>query len=416
MPNLPPVKRRNPRERWRAIGTVGLVRIRYVLFNAYAMGGTVRTVINQANALCADHDVEIASVYRHTDQPSFAIDPRVKLVPLTDLRSDGNRTDLSAGRRLMKKTRRFRNRLPHRHDWRFRRWDPVVDLAIIRYLRARETGVLVTTRPGLNLLSARFAPRRLIRVAQDHMNLGSYKPRLRQMIIREYPRLDAVTVLTRRDLADYEQALAGTGVRLARIPNGVPAPVLPPAPLASNVLIAAGWLAPQKGFDLLLDAFRLVADRHPDWQLWIFGSGPQRAALTAQITRLELTGRAHLLGQTAELDERLRDAAIFVLSSRHEGLPMVLLEATAAGLPAVAFDCPTGPADVVHHGTSGLLIPPEDVPALAAGICELIEDRARLRAMGAAAVKESEPYLISTVRRDWERLFTDLVATRAGSS
>jgi glycosyltransferase involved in cell wall biosynthesis len=286
----------------------------------------------------------------------------------------------------------------------------VVDLKLIRYFRAAPDGVLITTRPGLNLLSAYTAPRRLIRVGQDHMNLMSYKPPLRAAIVRAYHRLDAVTVLTERDRQDYRQAVPG--VRVERIPNGVPDPRLPPAALDAPVLVAAGRLLSQKGFDMLLDAFALVHARHPDWQLWIFGSGPWQKRLTARIDHLGLAGRAHLKGSTTSLDKQFAAASIFVLSSRFEGLPMVLLEAMAAGLPPVAFDCPTGPGEVLDHGTSGLLVPPTDVTAMAAGICELIEDPARRRAIGAAAHESSRTYSMAAVARRWEDLLTDLARGR----
>jgi glycosyltransferase involved in cell wall biosynthesis len=387
------------------------VRIRYVVFNAYAMGGTIRSVYHQANALCADHDVEIASVYRHRAEPRFQLDPRVKLVPLTDLRSDGTRWVDPTRTRLLSRTRRLRTPGAIGRDWRFRRWDPAVELRLIRYFWS-DRGILVTTRPGLNLLSARYAPRRLIRVGQDHMNLETYKPRLRRAILRAYPRLDALTVLTERDLADYAKALDGSGLRVERIPNGLPPARLPAAELTSKVLVAAGSLAPQKGFDLLIDAYATVAAKHPEWELWIFGAGPQRADLTAQINRLGLTGMAHLKGQTFQLEEELAASSIFVLSSRHEGLPMVLLEAMRAGLPAAAFDCPTGPAEIIRHGRSGLLVPPEDVSGLAAAICELIEDPDRRRAMGAAAMEDARRYSIDTVRQQWVDLFTELTDRR----
>jgi glycosyltransferase involved in cell wall biosynthesis len=393
------------------------VKIRYVVLNAYGYGGTTRTVVNQANALCQDHDVEIASVYRHRDDPGFAIDPRIRLVPLTGLRSDGAyRTDpLGTCSRLLRKTRRFRNRLPHRHDHPFARWDPGVDVAVLRYLWAEQDGVLVTTRPGLNLLSATMAPRRLIRVAQDHMNLATYKPALRRDIIKHYPKLDALTFLTEHDGAAYRQALGGSGLRMQRIGNGIPHPRLPAAALDAKVLVAAGRLESQKGFDMLLDAFAAVNAEHPDWHLWIFGSGRGKAALQAQITRLGLIGRAHLKGRTDQLDERLAEASIFVLSSRFEGLPMVLLESMAAGLPTVAFDCPTGPAEVVEHGGSGLLVPAQDVAALADGIRELIAAPDRRRAMGARARHLSGQYSITETAGMWQDLFAELTRRRSGT-
>ncbi|WP_238547225.1 glycosyltransferase family 4 protein [Actinoplanes friuliensis] len=375
-------------------------------------------MVNQANSLCADHDVEIASVYRSAEVPIFAVDPRVRLVPLTNLRGDGRVwTDPPERkrRRLPHKTRRFANRLPHGNDFRYKRWDPLVDLAILRYLWAAKDGVLVTTRPGLNLFSAWFAPRRLVRVAQDHMNFDHYKPALRAAILKAYPRLDAVAVLTEHDRETYRAGLDGTGVRLERIPNGIPPWPLPPAELTSKVLVAAGRLVPQKGFDLLIDAFARVHAKHPDWQLRIFGTGAKHKRLAAQIDELGLEGGVELRGLDKRLDEQLSQASIYVLSSRFEGLPMVLLEAAAAGVPAVAFDCPTGPAEVIADGKDGLLIPPEDVEALAEGICRLIEHPDDRRAMGAAARERSYRHSMLTVRQEWERLFTELSTSRGAS-
>jgi glycosyltransferase involved in cell wall biosynthesis len=394
-----------------------VVKIRYLLHNAYGGGGTIRSVVNQANSLCDEHDVEIASVYRTGDDPVFTIDPRVRLVPLTELRETGSRRTDRPGQksRLANKARRFRNPLPHRHDSRYRRWDPLVDLTIIRYLRSARGGVLITTRPALNLLSAWFGSRRVIRIAQDHMNLGQYKPPLRAAIVRAYPRADAVAVLTEHDRETWRVALGDRAVRLARIPNGIPPWPLPPAALESKVLVAAGRLVRQKGFDLLIAAYAPVAERHPDWQLRIFGWGAKREKLAAQIAELGLTGRIRLEGPSRRLDEELAAASGYVLSSRFEGLPMVLLEAATAGVPAVAFDCPTGPAEIIDDGRTGLLIPPEDVAALTAGMLRLIEEPAERRAMGAAARAGSDRFSTATVRRRWLQLFAELAAERGWS-
>ena len=112
------------------------------------------------------------------------------------------------------------------------------------------------------------------------------------------------------------------------------------------------------------------------------------------------------------MDEILVTASIFVLSSRFEGLPMVMLEAMAAGVPVVAFDCPTGPADIVRHRRSGLLVPTQDVPALAASLCELVEDSAKRKAMGAAALEESERFSMTAVRHRWQEMLADLTSNR----
>jgi glycosyltransferase involved in cell wall biosynthesis len=383
-----------------------------VLNNAYGVGGTIRTVVNQANALCADHDVEIASVFRTRVEPAFTIDPRIRLLPLTDLRSDGaRRTDPPDGNtRLSRKLRRLPNPFPHRHDHRYRRWDPVVDAAIVRYFRSADDGILVTTRPGLNVLSALTAPRRLVRVAQDHMNLDSYPRGLRAVITRWYPRLDAVTVLTDHDRRAYQQALAGSGLRLECIPNGIPPKDPPTAAHDARRVVAAGRMSPQKGFDMLIEAWATVSAKHPDWTLTIYGKGPWRTTLADRRDALGLRDVIELPGLTNRLDAELGASSMFVLSSRFEGLPMVLLEAMSCGLPVVSFDCPTGPGEVIDDGVNGRLVPPGDVDSLAATLIELIEEPARRHAMGAAAYASSGRFFMPSVREAWERFFTTLTA------
>ncbi|GAA2711005.1 glycosyltransferase family 4 protein [Actinoplanes palleronii] len=387
-----------------------------MLHNAYGTGGTIRTVVNQANALCDIHDVEIASVYRSAEAPVFALDPRVRLVSLTDLREDGSRWTDPAGKnsRFWRKTRRFPSPLPQRADFRYGRWDPLVDLKVLRYFREQRDGALITTRPALNLMSAWFAPRELIRIGQDHLNFASYPAPLQAAITRAYPRLDAVTVLTRTDLTTYRGAL-GDSVRLERIPNGTPPPA---ADVPENdrgvVLVAAGRLIRQKGFDLLIEAFRLVHAEHPEWQLRIFGEGKARRKLTARIAELGLGDVVHLRGRTRDLESELGRASIFVLSSRKEGLPMVLLEAMSTGLPVVSFDCPTGPAEVVVDGVNGVLVPAEDVPGLAAGMSRLITNGHERSAMGKAARATGAEYAMPVIAGQWEKLFAELSPGRLG--
>jgi glycosyltransferase involved in cell wall biosynthesis len=382
------------------------VKIRYLLHNAYGVGGTIRTVFNQANALCATHDVEIASVYRTAETPAFPLDPRVRLVSVTGLRHDGSRWTgkPERRRRLLRRTRLLPNPLPHGNDFRYNRWDPMVDLKIIRYMRSQRDGILISTRPALNLLSAWFGPRRLIRIGQDHMNFSSYKPNLQAQIVRAYPRLDAVTVLTHADLESYRAAVGDT-VNLTRIPNGIPPREAAPEGERAKVVVAAGRLFRQKGFDLLIDAWAQVRERHPDWQLHIFGEGKLRKHLTEQIAGHGLGDVVKLRGLSRTLDAEFAKASVFVLSSRKEGLPMVLLEAMGTGLPVVSYDCPTGPADVVEDGVNGLLIPAEDVPGLAAGLSRMIDSPEDRATFGAAAKVTAAGYELPVIAAQWDDLF-----------
>jgi glycosyltransferase involved in cell wall biosynthesis len=245
------------------------------------------------------------------------------------------------------------------------------------------------------------------------MNLASYDPGLRAAIVRAYPRLDAVTVLTEHDRLDYQRVLGRSDVRLECIPNGIPPRDAPDAAHDAKRLVAAGRLTSQKGFDMLLDAFATVAAKHPDWTLTIYGEGPLRQQLTRRRDELGLTGVVGLPGLTDRLDAELAASSMFVLSSRFEGLPMVLLEAMSTGLPVVAFDCPTGPGEVVHDGVNGRLVPALDADALGAAIIRLIEDPDRRRAMGAAAHTSSRRFFMPSVRESWQQFFAEVTSGRA---
>ncbi len=206
---------------------------------------------------------------------------------------------------------------------------------------------------------------------------------------------------------------AGAGEGGATIPNGVPRTNVPPSTSTAPVVVAAGRLTAPKGFDLLLDAFALVAQQEPEWSLRIYGAGDRRSQLLEQIRHLGVKGRVRLMGMSTKLDRELPKASVFVLSSRYEGFPMVVLEAMRAGLPVLSFDCPTGPSELITHGQDGLLVPPGDVPALAGAMRRLMQQHELRQAMGAAALRKAASYDVEAIARRWEELLDDLVAAKA---
>jgi glycosyltransferase involved in cell wall biosynthesis len=151
---------------------------------------------------------------------------------------------------------------------------------------------------------------------------------------------------------------------------------------------------------------------HPGWQLRIYGRGSLHGELTALIGRLGLTGRARLMGFSADLPQQLATGSVFAMSSRFEGFPMVLLEAMGCGLPPVSFDCPTGPGDIISSGRDGLLVPPRDVAALAAALEKMITDPALRRSAGLAAHRTVQQYSADRISQRWEDLFAELAAAR----
>ncbi|GAA3561717.1 hypothetical protein GCM10022419_047990 [Nonomuraea rosea] len=379
------------------------MKIRYLMLHAYGMGGTIRTVVNQANAMAAaGHDVELVSLVRRRETPQFGLDPRISITTLVDQR-DGRQQD-SIGRRAW---RRVRGKMVPRGEFAADYFTERVEWAAMEYVSKLRDGVLVTTRPALNLIAARRASKSVVRVAQEHMNLSAYPDSIRREIARYYDRFDAITVLTRTNRLEYQRLLPSTAI--VQIPNAVHKVDQERSQQVNPVVIAAGRLVPQKGFDLLIPAFAQVVSEHPEWRLRIFGTGPRKSQLAGLVEQHGLGAHVSMPGRTDRLEKELTDASVYALSSRFEGLPMVMIEAMTHALPVAAFDCPTGPKDVLTDGVDGVLVPPRDVDALAAALNRLIADRELRVRMGRQAAKTSRAYAPELVMPLWEDLFSELL-------
>ena len=375
-----------------------------VLMSAWGMGGTIRAAHNLAGHLAdKGYSVELLSVFRVRDEPFFGSFPRgVNATALDDRRHGA--TPLAA--RLL---RRLPSVLIHPSE-NGRHWNLWVDIQLVRRLR-RRSGVLITTRPGLNLIAADLSPPGLVTIGLEQVNLDAWSPRLQTAMRTWYPRLDVLVTLTEQDRSAYEELL-GPRPRIERIPNTA-RPLGGPEPdLAARRILAAGRLAPQKGFDLLIAAFEEVVSAHPDWRLRIFGKGDRHAELKAMIDARGLGDSVELAEATNNLGAAFADASIFALSSRREGFPLVLLEAMSKGLAVVSFDCPTGPADVIDDHENGLLVPLGDTSALAAALRELIEDEPLRRRLGAAAATSAREYGMDAVGPRWEALLETVIRER----
>lgn len=224
-----------------------------------------------------------------------------------------------------------------------------------------------------------------------------------------YPRANAVVVQT-PDVRAWAEAFVPPE-RVHAIPNPVRVP--PEAftdektaetPGASRRVVAMGRLHRQKGFDTLIRAFAECRATQPAWSLTILGEGDERPRLEALAADLGLAAAVEMPGQVRNPFAVLRRADLFVLSSRYEGFPNALLEAMAVGTAVIATDCRSGPRQIVRHGVDGLLIPPDDVDAMAGAMATLMRDDHQRRALGARAVEVRERFSVDRVMAEWDRL------------
>jgi glycosyltransferase involved in cell wall biosynthesis len=176
----------------------------------------------------------------------------------------------------------------------------------------------------------------------------------------------------------------------------------------SRKVIAAGRFVSQKGFDMLLDSWKIVNERHPDWILSIYGNG-SKDSFRKQIILNGIENSCFLYDAVLNINEKFTESSIFAFSSRFEGFGMVITEAMSCGIPPVAFACPCGPKDIISDGVDGILVTPENVDELSDKICFLIENEDIRREMGRRARIRAEQFRIEVIAKEWNTLFENLL-------
>lgn len=274
----------------------------------------------------------------------------------------------------------------------------------------RRPDVLFSTSSGTNITAARARGKRggPRLVLSERSGLVRDRPPLKQWALttakrRLYPRADCITAVSRGVAGDLESRLGLDPERIVVVHNPVVTPELERRAAQSvsepwfdeetPVLIAAGRLESVKGFDLLIEAVRQVREHH-DCRLILLGEGPLRDALQRQIESAGLAPHVKMPGFVDNPYAYMSRSQMFVLSSHFEGLPAVLIQAMACGIPVVTTDCPFGPAEVVTDGQDGLMVPTGDTAALAQGIGELLANPDRRHKLAEAGITSSRRFTL----------------------
>ena len=223
-------------------------------------------------------------------------------------------------------------------------------------------------------------------------------------LIGKLQRLETLVVLTEKDKKSWIEL---NNVEVISDPLSFQPKSI--SPLANKRVIAVGRYSHEKGYDLLLSAWKVVSDACKDWKLEIFGDG-DCSSLNVLMDQLKIDkARCILHGRTSDVEKEYLDSSVFVCSSRFEGFGMVILEAMACGLPVISFDCPWGPGSIISDGVDGYLVNNGDTKSLAGKmICLLHSEEDRYR-VAKNALNKSSQYSIETIALQWKYLFDALM-------
>lgn len=240
-------------------------------------------------------------------------------------------------------------------------------------------------------------PQKTKLISLEHVSYESNSFLIKLFKKLTYKKYNQIITLTNHDKKNYEKF--HSNIKVIRNPN--------PFSLNKNEnknfkknIIAVGRLNHQKGFDILIKSWSRIEKEIPDWKLSIVGDGDLKNKLVNLIRKLDIKN-IEIHPATDNIKQFYENASIYVMTSRYEGLPMVLIEAQSFGIPIVALDCPHGPAEIIKNEENGFLIPQQNIKLLEEKIIELAKNKNILSRLSEKSKINSKKFSKEIIINQW---------------
>ncbi len=355
--------------------------IAIILFDITSPSGTERAVANLANLLTeyGNYKVSIVSINSHDEGKCYyELNPEIKIKHLGIEKAN-----------LFLRTFSYIKLI----------------FSMRRFVKLNNIDITISTAHSHNCLSL-FYGHNAKKIACEHSNFAAcpiYSRIIRRLV---YPLLDKVVVLTPSDAKHYYGIIKKD--KLAIIPNSLSFTCDTPSLLSNKRIIAVGRLVKLKGYDMLVKIAKELKSSIPDWHIDIFGEGEEHGNLLSLMKEYDVSDFVTINPVTNDIKKELLNSSLLVLTSKREGLPMVLLEAKACGLPIVSFNCPEGPADVIENEKDGFIIVPNDIDGFANKVIELAKSPNKLKSFGTEAYSNAQKYHPQNIFLLWNSLIESL--------
>jgi GalNAc-alpha-(1->4)-GalNAc-alpha-(1->3)-diNAcBac-PP-undecaprenol alpha-1,4-N-acetyl-D-galactosaminyltransferase len=252
-------------------------------------------------------------------------------------------------------------------------------------------------------------------IASEHITFDkemSFRLRFKRLYLNKLA--DRVTVLTEHDFNYIGNRLRNKVV----MPNPLPyKPIDEFSNKREKIILAAGNINRyyHKGFDNLIKIWGKIANKYPEWKLLIAGGGNDEniRKLRELANKYNVNSQFELLGRVKDLDKKLRESSIFVLSSRYEGFGMVLIEAMSQGCACISFDCTAGPREIINNDVDGILVEDQNMDDMTLALSDLIENEDKRERLATEAIKSVDRFSVKNITDKWERLLVDVVDIKA---
>lgn len=350
------------------------MRITYVAEKISRVGGMERILIDKMNYLAehTGHEIILLLVWYDDHEPAYKLNPDIRIVKLNVP--------------LVPKCITPKLLALYRFNKEIKKLSP--DITVYTWTMGA-------------FLSA-FTSWKGKSIYESH--LARHAMRNKWVLNRMEKKVDAVVTLTNGDADEF-----GRVGRTVVIPNFTKLAAPEEREYNSKHCIALGRFVYQKNFQRMIEIWNDVHNAYPDWVLDIYGEGEERSNIESLIRKRNLTDSVLLHDFTDNVKQCLADSSIYLMTSRFEGLPMVLIEAQTCGLPVIAFDCPYGPKDIVEDSKTGYLIPYNDDYAFTSKLSALMQNESLRQQMGENAKKTSVRYQPAPIMSQWLKLFHNII-------
>lgn len=379
----------------------------YTIHGTYNSGGMERVLANKVNYFASlGHQVTIITSDQKGRPHFFDLHPAVNHIDL-----DINYCDIQHYSLIKRRLKLHNIRIKHRKALADMLMELRADIVVSMY--SGDQSML----PYINDGSKKVLEIHFSRFYYQQMNsISGRKNPIYKLVqlyrswsdIKHIAKFDCFVVLTNEDKAYWSSRLKNISV----IHNGTQFAPNKVADSSSKRVIAVGRHNPQKGFDYLINSWSIIIKEHPDWRLSIVGGGELLDKHRALAKELNIDNSIDFYQPTSDVESLYLSGSIYAMSSRFEGLPMVLIEAMSCGLPCVSYACLCGPRDVIDDGIDGYIVDKVgDVQSLAEKLIKLMSDDELRQEMSINAKRKSEEFTLDKIMIQWSELFDKLMNT-----
>ncbi|CEP81551.1 glycosyltransferase family 4 protein [Paraclostridium sordellii] len=359
-------------------------------------GGVEKSIASLSNILVDKYEVEIISVYRLYDKPAFEIDRRVKIIYLLDNRLSPNKEEFKEAIKSKNIINIFKEGIKSIKILKLKK------SKMIKAIKNIDSGIVISTRVEHNELLSRFGKENIIKIAQEHTHHNNDKLFVKRLI-DSCNNIDYLMPVSRELTEFYNNELKDKKTKCIYIPHSLDYIPKETSSLEYKTIISVGRLSKEKGYDDLIDIFKFVIEKKPDWKLNIIGDGDQRGILEDKIDEKNLSSSVILHGYRDKkyIESMLLKSSIYAMASHEESFGIVLIEAQSFGVPCIAFDSAKGALEIIENNINGYLIENRDKQEMANKLIELIENKELRDSMGKESKKNSYKFSKENISIQW---------------